>query len=86
MDSILDMPLDWKDMKGKEISPLHMLVIMKGIDKEGFEVDTVMHTEGLSLSNALGLARFGVLYVEDEVRKTLYEKELHGELIDSEEE
>ncbi len=82
MDSVLGLPLDWKDMKGNEISPLHILVVLKGIDKEGFEVDSVMHTEGLSLSNALGMARFAVLHVEDEVRKSLNERELSGELVD----
>jgi hypothetical protein len=71
MDSILGLPLDWKDMLGNEIAPLHILVVLKGIDKDGYEVDTVMHTEGLSLSNALGMARFAVLHVEDEVRKAI---------------
>lgn len=67
----MGLPLVWRDKEGDEISLLHILVVAKGIDKDGFEVDTVMHTEGLSLSHALGMARFATLHVEDEVRKQL---------------
>jgi hypothetical protein len=71
MDNVLGLPLDWKDMEGRKISPIHALVVLKGLDQDGYEVDTVMHTDGMALSNALGMARFAVLHVEDEVRKAL---------------
>lgn len=72
MDRILDMPIDiTKPIDG--VSPLHILIVMKGIDEEGYEVDAVMHTEGLSLSNALGMAHYAVLFVENEVRESIAE-------------
>lgn len=75
MDSVLGLPLQWKDMAGNELCPLNILVVIHGIDKDGYEVDTVMSTEGLSLSRALGLARYAVLHVEDEVRKQLKQED-----------
>jgi hypothetical protein len=71
VDSILGLPVNWEDANGNEIHPLHILVVAKGIDQEGEEVDGVFHTDGLSLANSLGLARFAVLFIEHEVKKQL---------------
>lgn len=70
----MDLPIDFSESIGG-LSPLHILIVVKGLDDEGFEVDAVMHTEGLSLSNALGMARYAVLFTEDEVRRAIAESQ-----------
>lgn len=67
----MGLPLDWRDMEGNEISPIHAVVILHGLDKNGIEVDSVMHTEGMALSRSLGMIAFARLFIEGEVRKQL---------------
>lgn len=71
MDKIY-LPIELSESIGG-LSPIHILVVVKGLDDEGFEVDAVMHTEGLSLSNALGMARYAVLVTENEVSRAIAE-------------
>ena len=67
----MGLPLDWKDMQGNEISPLYAVIVLHGLDKEGHEVDSVMHTDGMSLSRALGMVTFARVFIENEVLKQL---------------
>lgn len=69
----LGLPLDWTDEDGVTISPISAIVVAKGIDNEGNETYSVMNTKGLSNIEALGFLAFASLYVEDELRATLYE-------------
>lgn len=69
----LGLPLDWVDEDGVTISPLSAIVIAKGMDNEGNETYSCMNTKGLSNIEALGFLAFAKLFVEDEVRATLYE-------------
>ena len=68
----LGMDLDWEDEEGVTISPLSCILISKGIDNDGDEVYAVMHTEGLTDVEALGMLNFGKLHCEDMVKATIY--------------
>lgn len=69
----LGLPLDWVDEEGVTISPISAIVIAKGMDSEGNETYSVMNSKGLSNIEALGFLAFAELFVQDEVRATLYE-------------
>ena len=69
----LGLPLDWVDEEGVTISPISAIVIAKGMDNEGNETYSVMNSKGLSNIEALGFLAFAELFVQDEVRATLYE-------------
>lgn len=65
--TVLGLPLVWEETDDYTISPLHALVIMKGIDSDGDEVHSVIMTENISALEGVGMARYASLYCEDEL-------------------
>ena len=67
--SVAGLPMRWEDGENNKIFPMAALVVLKGVDQEGDEVYLVTNSDGLQSVDALGMAHFAVLTIEDEVRK-----------------
>lgn len=66
-NTVLGIPLDIEDEEGMSISPIAALVVVEGFDSSGDTVYGVMHTEGVTTVQALGLANYAVLHAETSV-------------------
>ena len=73
--SVAGLPMRWEDGENNQIFPMAALVVLKGVDMDGDEVYLVTNSEGLKSVDALGMAHFAVLTIEDEVRKIVVSAE-----------
>lgn len=70
VDTVMGMPITW-NKEDSDIFPIGALVVTVGMGHDGIKEYAVKTAGDLQIVEALGLAHYLLLYVEDTVRETI---------------